>query len=128
MLKVKLSNLFVDKDSVKVVASTALGVPGEKVKPLHINAEQGELFFPLSLDTKFLTITYDSGFSEKTIPSDVKAALLLFTARVFNTQQPNTADAAPPKNTDDLAIASISHYKKVSTFAFRPFSHSVEAQ
>ena len=127
-IKVKLSNLFIDKDSIKVVSSTALGSLGEKIKPLHVNAAQGELFFPLSVDSKYLTISYESGLTLSTMPRDIKAALLLLVARVFTTQQPNSSDAAPPKNTEDMAAAALAHYTKTTPFSFRPFSYTYELQ
>lgn len=127
-LKVKLTNLFVDPTTVKVMASSGLGVVGERVKPLLINPAQGELFFPVSMDGSYLTITYESGLDQTTIPDDIRQSLLLYTSLIFAANQPNTDDSAPPKTVNSLAGAAVDSYKKVSAFSFRPFMHTQEAQ
>lgn len=127
MLKVKLANMFVDQDSISATASDEPGVPGSKVKPLLVNAEQGEVFFPVTLDKKYVTISYDSGFDDKTIPRDLKEALLLYTALIFSTTQPGQeAKSGGDNPIDGLALESIAKYRSVSAFSFRPFSHVQE--
>ena len=129
MLKVKLANLFVDPDSLIVTYSSEVNTPGTKVKPLLVNSEQGEVFFPMELDRKFVTISYDSGLDDKTIPADLKEALLLYTAMIFSTTQPSPEGKVTGSNPiDGLALESVTKYRKVSPFSFRPYSHVQEPQ
>lgn len=124
MLRVKLSNLFVNPTSIKTTVSTAIGEVGTKIKPLMVDAEQGNVYYPLEFDGKFLSISYESGIDPTEVPEEVRQALLLYVSMIFAETQPDKSDTKPAAAVNDLALSMAATYRKVPAFAFRPFSHT----
>ncbi len=122
-LRVKLTNLFINPSSVKVLASTAMGTAGTKINPLVIDAEQGNLYFPLSLDNQILTISYESGIDPAEVPVQIKQALLLYVSMIFAETQPDQT-SKPTAGVNDLALSMAANYRKLPAFSYRPFSHT----
>jgi hypothetical protein len=123
-LRVKLSNLFVVATSVGVTAATSVGGAGVVVTPLMIDAEQGNLYFPLDMDNRYLTVSYESGIDPEEVPVDLKQALLLYVSMIFAETQPDQSGSKPMTNVNDLAMSMAATYKKVPAFSFRPFAHA----
>lgn len=133
MIRMKLDNMFVHRNTVIVRVGPSMGEVTEVVPANMIDAEQGIVFIPEAYAGHYAMVEYRSGIEDGEAPEDIKQAILLFSSMVFGASIAasnggavdgggKTSDKAGQR-AGDLAQGVLGRYKKSAFFAFRSMVH-----